>query len=209
MITKRKGMTMISFGQVLEAWDADARAGGQHLHPFPPDSPEFWESGRAQASAVAQYAKPGARVIDFGAGNGRLAIPLAQMGYEVLAVDASQAMLDDLGRRAREAGVEVTSTLSDGSDLARILGRKKAAVVLARAVLIHHDYAGVERIVGALAKVLRKGGHLIADWPLGDTGERRDWIGVTTWRPEHRLQVAERAGLRLVESGEPSVWRKR
>lgn len=200
---------MISFGEVLEAWDADAQAGGKHIYPVAPDTFEFWESGRAQAQEVARYAKPGARIVDFGVGVGRLAIPLAQMGYDVLAVDASQAMLDELGRRATKVGVKVASALSDGSDLTKILGRKKAAVVLARAVLIHHDYASVEKIVTALGKVLKKGGHLIADWPLGDTGERRTWIEVTTWRAEHRLQVAERAGLRLVESGDPSVWRKR
>jgi 2-polyprenyl-3-methyl-5-hydroxy-6-metoxy-1,4-benzoquinol methylase len=198
---------LVDFNEVLAAWEADAKAGGKSIHPFDPDSREFWDLGWAQAEQVAQYAKPGARVVDFGAGIGRLSIPLVSMGYDVIAVDASASMLEELKRRAKDAGVEVATALSDG-DLSKVLGRRKADVILARAVLIHHDYEGVERIVTQLSKALKKGGHLIADWPLGASGERKDWIDVTTWQHGHRLEVAQRAGLDPVDSGDPSVWRK-
>lgn len=48
------------------------------------------------------------KILDFGAGTGRIAIPLAQKGYEVVAVDASQGMLQELKRKADLAGVNIT-----------------------------------------------------------------------------------------------------
>lgn len=206
-----------TFNSVIKKWDEDGQAGGKRINPLAPDDPAFWELGRAQAAEVAEYAEPGAFVIDFGCGIGRLSIPLVEAGYNVLAVDASQAMLDGLAARAAEAGVEVGSLRSDGSDLSVIVDHvvgERAAVVVCRSVLIHHDYASVERLVTALANVLETGGHLIADWPAAADGaaphERRDWIDVTTWHPHHRALVAARASLDpVVEDAKPTVWRKR
>lgn len=198
------------FQGVIEAWQRDAENGGHRIHPLPVDSAEWWALGEIQAAQVADYAEAGDLVIDFGCGYGRLSIPLEQAGYIVLAVDASQAMLDGLAERAAAAGVEVGHYRSDGSDLAELVDDligEKAAVVISRAVLIHHDYAGVERLVTQLASVLRPGGHLIADWPIAENPrERTHWVDVTTWDPTHRAAVAARAGLELVEGTD--VWRK-
>jgi 2-polyprenyl-3-methyl-5-hydroxy-6-metoxy-1,4-benzoquinol methylase len=209
------GGHVTDFQGVVDAWEKDGQAGGPSIHPLEPDSPEFWELGRLQAQVVDLYAERGDFVIDFGCGIGRLSLPLAMAGYNVLAVDASQAMLDGLAERSKLAGVEFGAYRSDGSDLPdtvdHIIG-ERAAVVIARAVLIHHDYAGVEAIVRNLAAVLRPGGHLIADWPVSDTPrERRDWIDVTTWDRRHRHRIAAAAGLEPVITPvvEPSVWRKR
>lgn len=195
----------MKFEDVVEAWDA---AGEEPIHPFSPSSPEFWELGWAQAEQVAQYAKTGARVVDFGCGNGRIAIPLVGMGYDVLAVDASPSMLAALKKRAEEVGAEVRTAQSDGSDLTKVLGRKKADVVISRAVLIHHDFAGIERIVHDLARILKRGGHLIADWPIGTPVERQTHLQVTVSDPAWRLTVARDAGLELVDPSDVSVWRK-
>lgn len=203
---------MTDFHGVIAAWDADGATGGRNIHPFDPDSPEFWELGKQQAQQVRQYAKNGARVVDFGAGIGRLTIPLTRMPFEeVIAVDASTHMLDGLEARAAAAGVDPRNLRlvhSHGPGLAEHTGHE-VDVVVARAVLIHHDYEGVEAIVTALADTLRPGGHLIADWPTGEPGERADWIGVTRWHPHHRLTVARLAGLEPVDTAaDASVWRK-
>lgn len=42
---------------------------------------------------------PPAEVIDFGAGTGRISIPLSRMGYKVTAVDSCQSMLDELVKK--------------------------------------------------------------------------------------------------------------
>ena len=39
------------------------------------------------------------KVIDFGAGTGRLSLPLSQLGYKVTAVDASEEMLKELQKK--------------------------------------------------------------------------------------------------------------
>lgn len=204
----------IEFQDVIEAWQKDGENGGHRIHPLPVDSAEWWALGEIQAAQVDEYAEAGDLVIDFGCGYGRLSIPLERKGYTVLAVDASQAMLDGLAERAAAAGVDVGHVRSDGSDLADIVDdiiNEKAAVVISRAVLIHHDYAGVERLVGQLASVLRPGGHLIADWPIAEhPRERTNWTDVTTWDGCERHRVAALAGLEPVATlaVEPSVWRK-
>lgn len=204
---------MTNFQDVIEAWQRDGENGGHTIHPLPVDSAEWWALGEAQAAQVDAYAEPGDLVIDFGCGYGRLSIPLERAGYIVLAVDASQAMLDGLAARAARAGVDVGHVRSDGSDLVELVDdiiNEKAAVVISRAVLIHHDYEGVTNLVRAFASVLRPGGHLIADWPLSDhPRERTKWNDVTTWDPGHRAAVAKMAGLEFVEGAEgANVWRK-
>lgn len=54
------------------------------------------------------------RVLDFGAGTGRLSIPLAEMGYEVYAVDQCAEMLEILKEKAAAKGLVIhTSTTLD------------------------------------------------------------------------------------------------
>jgi SAM-dependent methyltransferase len=47
----------------------------------------------------------GTTVVELAAGTGRIAIPLALSGYDVIAIDRSEAMLDLLRTKAAEAGV--------------------------------------------------------------------------------------------------------
>jgi SAM-dependent methyltransferase len=50
-------------------------------------------------SLIHEHVRPPARVVDFGAGTGRLTVPLALDGYEVTAVDPSPGMLAGLAHR--------------------------------------------------------------------------------------------------------------
>jgi len=45
---------------------------------------------------VAERVRPPAAIVDFGAGAGRLSVPLAAMGFDVTAVDPCAAMLGQL-----------------------------------------------------------------------------------------------------------------
>lgn len=64
---------------------------------------------RLTLDQIGRLAEPPARIIDFGAGTGRLAVPLAQMGYQVTAVELSIEMARVLGEKAA-AGAEGTPT---------------------------------------------------------------------------------------------------
>jgi ubiquinone/menaquinone biosynthesis C-methylase UbiE len=57
------------------------------------------------------------RVLDVAAGSGALSIPAARLGAQVLAVDASQVMLEHLSARARKEGVAVETRVMDGHTL--------------------------------------------------------------------------------------------
>ena len=83
-----------------------------------PDDAQYWD-GRARefsrhagkslyAGAFIDYLglKPGLSVLDMGCGNGVLALPLARAGHDVLAVDFSRGMLDELKRVAEREGLD-------------------------------------------------------------------------------------------------------
>ncbi|WP_460786203.1 class I SAM-dependent methyltransferase, partial [Microbacterium tumbae] len=83
---------------VIQAWDqADPAA----IHPSRGVSEDaYWRSGKVQADMLATVIPDGAKVLDFGCGDGRVAIPMAALGYDVTAVVSSQNMLDRLSARA-------------------------------------------------------------------------------------------------------------
>ncbi|MER5584103.1 class I SAM-dependent methyltransferase [Streptomyces asoensis] len=188
----------MSADDVIAAWD---QADPDAIHPTRSVSEEaYWASGEAQAKLLAAVIPAGAKVLDFGCGDGRVAIPMADLGYEVTAVDASQRMLDRLGERA-----PAMTTVQAGADgLAGHLGRRRMDAVYTLAVLIHHSYGDCLAIVGKLRAATKLGGILVLDWPVSDRpAEAANWIGVTTWSAERQAEACKRIGLEPVDSGLP------
>lgn len=189
----------MSADDVIAAWDqADPTA----IHPLRGISEDaYWDSGKAQADMLATVLPAGAKVIDYGCGDGRVAIPLRALGYDVTAVDSSQAMLD----RLLERDPDMPVLLCRGEDLADLYG-KKADAIVSLAVLIHHSYADcLDLITDFRATVNGRNGILVLDWPTSDTpSEAHDWIGVTTWSPDQQADACARIGLKPV-IGDPWV----
>lgn len=183
---------------VIKAWDqADPAA----IHPLRQVSEDaYWESGRAQADTLATVIPDGAKVLDFGCGDGRVAIPLAALGYEVTAVDSSQNMLDRLTERAPDL-----TTVQAGADgIAGHLGRRRMDAVYSLAVLIHHSYTDCLHIIGKLRAATKVGGILVLDWPVSETPAEADsWIGVTTWSRQQQTEACAAIGLEPVDSDLP------
>ncbi|MFZ3592320.1 class I SAM-dependent methyltransferase [Streptomyces sp. BH104] len=190
---------------VVAAWE---RADPAAIHPTREHETEdaYWASGGSQALAIARELHIAARVMDFGCGDGRVAIPLRAMGCDVTGVDSSQRRLAELAER----DPDMATIHSDGSDLAKHLGRRKMDATYCLAVLIHHSYEDGAQIIANLAKTVRKGGLLILDWPTtSQPHERTHWIDVTTWSVDQQQSVADNLGLTRVESALPwSVWRR-
>ncbi len=62
---------------------------------------------------VAADLEPGARVLDLGCGEGRNALYLAECGFEVTAVDISEAGIRKLNALAHEKGLAIRSEVAD------------------------------------------------------------------------------------------------
>lgn len=187
----------MSIDSVIEAWDdADPKA----IHPSRGVSEDAYrESGQVQAELLATAFPSGCKVVDFGCGDGRVAIPLADLGYEVTGADGSQAMLD----RLAEAAPDMPAVHTDGTDLYEKLGHKTDALV-SLAVLIHHSYESGGRIIEGLRAAVRVNGLLVLDWPVSDEPvEGSTWISVTTWTRERQDEVCKRLGLKRLDSDLP------
>ncbi|MFJ6239567.1 class I SAM-dependent methyltransferase [Streptomyces griseus] len=183
---------------VIRAWDkADPTA----IHPLRNVSEDaYWDSGRGQSNMLATVIPDGAKVLDFGCGDGRVAIPMARLGFEVTAVDASQNMLG----RLTDRDPEVTTVQADADGIAGHLGRRRMDAVYTLAVLIHHSYTDCLHIIGRLRAATKLGGILVLDWPVSDTPAEADsWIGVTTWSREQQDEACAQIGLEPVESDLP------
>lgn len=61
--------------------------------------------------------RAGMRVLDVASGSGALSIPAARLGAQVLAVDASQVMLEHLSTRARKEELTIETCVMDGHTL--------------------------------------------------------------------------------------------
>lgn len=76
-----------------------------------------------------------ARLLELGAGTGRLAIPLARQGLRVVGVDVSEAMLAVLGQKYRAANLDVRC--ADMCDLEPLALGKFNVIVVAFNSLLH------------------------------------------------------------------------
>lgn len=199
----------MSAEDVIQAWD---QADPDAIHPLRRVSEDaYWDSGRAQADMLATVIPDGAKVMDFGCGDGRVAVPMAALGYEVTAVDASQNMLD----RLTEIALDITTVHADldlplttvqaaADGIAARLGRRRMDGVYCLAVLIHHSYTDCLHIIERLRAATKLGGILVLDWPLSDQPAEADsWIGVTTWSRQQQEEACTRIGLEPVDSHLP------
>ncbi|MGH3584746.1 MAG: class I SAM-dependent methyltransferase [Pseudonocardia sp.] len=184
---------------IIDAWDQPLAAGA--IHPTRGISEDAYRaSGQAQAKLLAADIPTGSRVLDFGCGDGRVAIPLRAMGFDVTGADASPRMLAALADR----DPDLTAFQSDGTDLGKHLGRRKFDAVYCLAVLIHHDYTTGEQLIANLRAVVKKGGLLILDWPASaNPTEGAAWLDVTTWSQDQQDTIVTKLGLTRVDDEQP------
>jgi 2-polyprenyl-3-methyl-5-hydroxy-6-metoxy-1,4-benzoquinol methylase len=102
---------------------------------------------------------PGVRsVVDFGAGSGRLTIPLLRQGYSVLAVDVSDRSLGNMRRLARRLSLPPPPT-------SRQLPQQETFDAIVGTDILHH--VDLDAQLPALRKALRGGGRLVFSEPGG------------------------------------------
>ena len=101
-------------------------------------------------------------IIDFGAGTGRLSIPLAKLGYRVTSIEPSQGMLDILQAKAHELGLTVETVQSTLQDY---VGKKQFNLGIAVFTVL--SYLITEDELDAAIKVMNEdildGGYMLID----------------------------------------------
>ncbi|MHB1504397.1 MAG: class I SAM-dependent methyltransferase [Acidimicrobiales bacterium] len=103
--------------------------------------------------------KPGEAVLDLGTGTGQLALPLAEAGASVTAVDVSPAMIDRLGIRASERGVAVRGMVCPIERLD--MPDASVDLVVSNYVLHHLHDREKAAVVAKSARWLRPGGKIV------------------------------------------------
>lgn len=154
-----------------------------------------WDRAVLAAFAAEVLADGGGAVADLGCGPGRLTGHLSELGLEVFGLDLSPRMIDVARRTHPDLpfGVGSTSALPVGDDL---LGG-----IVAWYSMIHTPPDEQPAIYQEFARVLRRGGHLVLAFQIGDEcvhlseayGHRLD-LDV------HRLSPGRVAG-QLVDAG--------
>jgi SAM-dependent methyltransferase len=125
----------------------------------------------------------GATVLDIGAGTGRVAIPLAGRGCNVVAVEPARGMLAQLREKATDN--RVLAVLAEGSNLP-FPGGRFDAVVVARLLYLTPDWRA---ILAEADRVLAAGGCLLHEWGNGQGDE--EWVQIR----EEARSLFEQAGV--------------
>jgi SAM-dependent methyltransferase len=116
----------------------------------------------------------GGPVLEYGCGNGRIAIPIARHGFEVTGVDLSAAMLADMRERLRGEPAEVRRLVKvRRGDMRSVRLKRRFPLVLCTFNAFLHLYTrqDVERFLARAREHLEPGGELCFDLSIPELSE--------------------------------------
>lgn len=166
-------------GELYDAWCAEVVE----------DVPFYLDLARALARELGRDAID---VVELGGGSGRIAVPLAQAGHRVTAIDASAAQLARFEQRAEAAGVAGRTCLVHGDmrRIAQLVPEASADLVLVPFRGMLHVTPERDALLADIATRLRPGGALAFD-VFHPTAEQ---VGTTHGRWLHRREELTRSG---------------
>jgi len=159
---------------------------------------------------VALAQKADGPLVELAIGNGRVAIPIAQVtGRRVIGIDTSPAMLAQARRRAAEAGVELELVEGDMRDL--VLAEPAALIYCPFRALLHLPaWADRRRTFERVAASLRPDGRFAWNAFAFDHRVAAGFDGIHQEKPvPHSIRYAvgdNRIDLTLDGGGKSSLW---
>jgi SAM-dependent methyltransferase len=140
---------------------------------------------RLERAVVLELAGPrrGVDALDVGAGDGAYALPLAEDGARVSALDRSLPALRVLDRRARDSRSPLFLVAADAQALPFETGTFELAIAVTTLCFV----PAPQQALSEIARVLRPGGRLV----IGELGRWSAWaalrrarglLGASTWR---------------------------
>ena len=127
----------------------------------------FEHGGALEAEALGSLVAPESRIVELGAGTGRVAIPLARAGHTVRAVEVSSAMVDRLRDNlgAEDASTRARTTVVDADmrDHSEPSGSADLVVCVLGSISCLPDPADREGVVRRASSWLAPGGHLVVE----------------------------------------------
>jgi SAM-dependent methyltransferase len=106
--------------------------------------------------------RAGGPVLELGCGTGRIAIPIAQSGVDIVGLDQSASMLAHARAKAEAAGVSISWVEADCRTFA--LGRRFAFIFMAFNSMQHlHDHASLAALFGRVRRHLAPHGRFVFD----------------------------------------------
>jgi SAM-dependent methyltransferase len=125
------------------------------------DLPAAFARSRELLAGAGLGPGDGALAVDLGAGFGLPSIPLAQLGYEVVAIDSSATLLDELRRRA-PPGAIIRTVRDDLRNFRAHAPRPCGAITCLGDTLTHLETpADIERLFDDVVAALAPGGRLV------------------------------------------------
>jgi SAM-dependent methyltransferase len=133
------------------------------------------ERGAAELDAIGVNSSGSGVAADLGAGFGMHAIPLARRGFDVVAIDSSAVMLEDLSRHAGDA--RVRAICDDLLSFPQYVAAKPELVLCMGDTLTHlPDEQYVERLITTVRASLAENGRFVItlrDYSTPLTGNQR------------------------------------
>jgi SAM-dependent methyltransferase len=143
----------------------EARRAAGGMNPIPRATSAGGMGHPAAASNPPYRQEPGKvgrKVLELACGTGRLTIPIAQRGVEIVGLDLSASMLAHARTKAKAAGVEIEFVEDDCRSFD--LGRKFALIFMAFNSMQHlHDYASLSALFATVRVHLAEDGRFVFD----------------------------------------------